>query len=332
MRTHIEKAVNRVNKLTSRLFRRPFSAPESISPTQSTPSPEVPTQPHDSEDTAPAVDYRSIASGYFAEKLTRRAPTEPAIELLSRDALLKGVKGRDLRSIIESEGDIADIARRLAGLLPDQLQRNARRTLALWQEREIRQAENASTIPQKSADTNDQKPTETKPPLPDESSSEQANSNETPPIRNYGIGRIIQTAAAVGNSYGDRIEILSEERIAMLIKERANKLAEGDQTMLAACTSIIDFLRERPTSYGNLGVKRLTDHRTFIEGKVLPIYSFNPGKTPELNLSRRRASTLRAAYMIYTKGDLKVVILDGDGIYSHEQYDKRYVKGKGKSS
>lgn len=325
MRTHIERVRDKVTALTSRLFRRPTSSPESLTPT----CPEETIQLPDSTIITPAIDYRGIALGYFAEKLAQRSPSLPPTEILANDLVLKGVDRKALRTVIETREDIDEIARGLAELLPDQLQRKARRTLTLWQEQESRREKNM-TDSIKNVDSNGQKPKEAE--TQSESTPPELEAPiETQPIRNYGIGRIIRTAAAVGNSYGDRIEILSEEQITAFIEDRANKLAIGDDGMLTDCTSIIDFLRDNPTSFGNLGVKRLTDRRIFIAGKNLPIYSLSPNKTPELKLSRRHANSLRAAYLIYTSGDSKIVVLDGDGIFTHEQYDKKYSTSKGKS-
>lgn len=151
---------------------------------------------------------------------------------------------------------------------------------------------------------------------------------ETEKIRNYNIGRLYRKPLQrEGIRYG--VQEMSEDEIAALITQRSNKLSMGDQRIVEDCTAIINLLRRNPTPNGNFGVRRLySEHKMVIEGIPHSLWRFSPNKTQGLELSHPTSQKLRIVYGVYRKDDTKLVVLDGDGIYTHQEFDRIYSDRK----
>ncbi len=333
MKSGLERTIERVTTFSKGLFRRP-SKPNEL--TAIVPEIEPSYNPriqHITPPSEPTVNYRILAQGYFAGIFERTAGQErtrdQAIAELARDPVLTSVRLGCIRSAFESGEDSVEISTALSTLLSDPLPRIARRRLeiSLVERDKLNNGEKINAPTSSNGSVKEKIEEE----LFTATNQEVDKKVEPEKVKNYGIARVVAERTSKGIRY--RIEELTEEQIQAMIIERADKIAPRDERMIADCIAVVDYLRENPTSFGNIGVKKLTDNSVVIEGKSLPLWSFNPKNTPQLTLSHPQSRyTIRTVYSILKKGEMNVIVPDGNGIYTHNQYDKKYGSGKGRSS
>lgn len=125
-----------------------------------------------------------------------------------------------------------------------------------------------------------------------------------------------------GIRYG--VNLLTEDEVNEFILKRANKIAKGNQT-LDDCRAIVDAVRDFPFIAEGSGVEKLMLRGMVVEETVCPILSFRPHFRAGFELRNKDYEhVLRFVYAIYETSGKKIIIPDGDGLFIHKEYDKRY--------
>lgn len=284
-----------------------------------------------------STDYQAIAQGYFGDMLKRghlqgKSPDEILLSL-SSNSVLKGIKRDRIRQAFEIHAEDSQLAGALAGLLPANPKRDARRALVLWEEQVSREQAKVAMNNDDAEPKQDQKstsPTESSQQTQDAETSGQ--SIETIKQKKYGMGRLYQKPIdpKKGLRYG--VTEMSEEEVSSLIQERVKKLAAGDERLFNDVTEIINLLRDHPTPVDNPGVRKLVDNKIVIEATPHPLWRFSPRRGQGVGISHSASESMRVVYTIYKAGDKKLIVLDGDGIYTHKEFTRKYNNGRSSQS
>lgn len=338
MKVEFRQAVEKIRTFGRRLvFRASIGPDQLVSPPLTSSDTEISAtiQSNGSEPgiSVPTVDYRGIALGYFGDILKRNRmqgrSSDEVLASLYFDSVLKGVKGVQIKQALEAGTYSLEVAKALAELIPANPRRDARRALVLWEEQVSRGHERITpTNGTRKANGNKENG---KHKLSEATPAEQEANNpdiETERVKNYTMGRLYQKPIDPKKGLRFGVEEMTEEEVTELIRERANKLARGDERLVTDFTTIIDLLRKNPTPNGNEGVKRMEDKRIAIESIPHPLWRFSPKRSKGLSLSHPESESMRVVYAIYKNNGTKLIVLDGDGIYTHRQFDRKYSGGK----
>lgn len=272
-------------------------------------------------------DYRSFATDYLFQlinegSLTGKNPDEIATALQD-NPILRRARSRQIKGVVDHTirtGSTDLLEELIITTLPPNPNRQVRRTLKLWMEQSKRQS-NTKDEP-KDQPKNAKNHADKDSMLSVPTNSEGAKAVEEDKIL-YPVGRLHRKPLDWrGIRYG--VEQLSDDQLSEFIKQRANKLARGDTALLEACQTMIAMIRESPTIRPNSIIARIPNATMVIEGKTHPIYRFSPHRVYGLSFSHRSADELRVTYAIYRQDQTRMLVLDGEGIYTHQGYEKRY--------
>ncbi len=335
MRPEVHAAIEKIKSFGRRLFPERPATPEVLPPPLSAASPAARLEPQTAPEqsgsqtsgfTPPSVDYRAIALGYFSDVL-RRSKSEgkekaEVVAELTQDSILIGVDGSQIEGALRKGIHSPVSARALARLVPENLRRDARRRLTLWEEKTAREQERNSLPQEEKGKREEVKDQDQKSEI---SGSDQVEAPRAERARNFNMGRLVPKLRGSVKDIYYVVEEIGEDEVAALIKARANKLAKGDERLVRDFTAMMDLIRENPTPKDNPAVKRLaTDTRMVINDFVYPLWRFSPRRCSELALTFPKAATFRAVFAVYKSEDKNLVILDGDGLYTHQQYIRKY--------
>ncbi len=118
---------------------------------------------------------------------------------------------------------------------------------------------------------------------------------------------------------------LSDEELDDLIKKRAQKNKKGDEELIADYKTMINSIRENPSMREGSGVKKLAmDRFMTIDRVVYPLWEYSAFLQTGQIFSSPFSTNTRIIFVRYEKDDKKMIVLDGIGIYTHQEFDRKY--------
>lgn len=124
----------------------------------------------------------------------------------------------------------------------------------------------------------------------------------------------------IGSSF--EVRVLTEEELTGYLQKEANVLVASDSRMIKDIENIVQSLRVDP--YG-LGTRKLNAMFVQVGHRSLPVRSINPRKRIGLSLEHPKSQEVRVAYVIYKNGEGLGPVIGIEGIYRHEDYDRRFT-------